>query len=448
MYGAILGDIIGSRFEFDRGGWTKDFELFTASDNWTDDTVMTIAVAKALMDAGKDAPADKIEAACTKEMQEWGRKYPDAGYGGRFIGWLRASEPKPYGSFGNGSAMRVSAAGWLYDSLERTREAARATANVSHNHPEGIKGAECSAAVIYMARTGASKDEIMEYVIKEFGYDLSETLEEMRQRHEHNETCQDSLPKALRSFFDGESFEDVVRNAVSLGGDTDTLAAIAGAMGEAFFGIPLALIAECLTRIEDDMREVLERFDEFSGRCSKREEGNAYGDNKELNEVFTAFVDETDEDMRVRYFTDFFNLLSQRVSEGAMVPTPFEDVNNVFARTFDLNSIKPGDSVEAKEDIRLRIDKMKDGYGDLWIPLFLSEEELHKGDTANIIMPVYIYNLLNIGLNDESVKGVIINPFGKFYPLGKEILKQFIVRYEEWAGENGIETPGSQEKED
>ncbi len=268
MYGAILGDIIGSRFEFDRGGLSKDFELLTSEDNWTDDTVMTVAVAEALMDAGQNASVGEIEAACVKSMQKWGRRYPDAGYGGRFIHWINAENPKPYGSYGNGSAMRVSAAGWLYDTIDRTREVARATANVTHDHPEGIKGAECTAAVVFMGRMGASKEEIAEYVLREFGYDFSETLEEMRARHEHVETCQDSLPKALRSFLDGESYEDAVRNAVSLGGDTDTLAAIAGAMAEAFYDMPLMLKGECQMRVEDDMLEVIKRFDEYMGRTS------------------------------------------------------------------------------------------------------------------------------------------------------------------------------------
>lgn len=272
MYGAILGDIIGSRFEFDRGGRTKVFNLLTAEDKWTDDTVMTVAVAEALMNAGKYASVDVIEAECVKAMQKWGQRYPYAGYGGRFIYWIGSKNPKPYGSFGNGSAMRVSAAGWLYDSLERTREVARATANVSHNHPEGLKGAECTAAVMYLSRTGASKKEIVEYAVKEFGYDFSETLEEMRIRHKHIETCRDSLPKALRSFFDGESYEDVVRNAVSLGGDTDTLAAIAGAMAEAYYDMPLLLKRECRMRVEGDMLKVLKKFDEFLGRTSSEKQ--------------------------------------------------------------------------------------------------------------------------------------------------------------------------------
>lgn len=262
MYGAILGDIIGSRFEFDRGGKTKDFELLTTEDEFTDDSVMTVAVAEALLEVSADADDDTIKAALIKSMQKWGNKYPWAGYGQKFISWLGSKDPKPYGSWGNGSAMRVSPVGWLYDSLDETRRYARLSAEISHNHPEGIKGAECTAAVIFMARTGASMEEIAEYIDREFAYDYSESLDEMRARHRHIESCQDSLPKALRSFFDGKSYEDVVRNAVSLGGDTDTLAAIAGAMGEAFFGMPDELKTEAKKRVGEDMAEVMARFDD------------------------------------------------------------------------------------------------------------------------------------------------------------------------------------------
>lgn len=263
MYGAIFGDIIGSRFEFDRGGKTKDFELFTAEDGWTDDSVMTIAVMEALMNAGRDASAEVIREECIKSMKKWGRKYPNAGYGGRFFGWVLTGDIAPYGSYGNGSAMRVSAAGWLYDTVERTREAARATAEVTHNHPEGIKGAECTAAVMFLARTGKSGEEIKEYVSKEFGYDLSKNLDALRRLHEHVETCMDSLPKALVSFFEGNSYEDVVRNAVSLGGDTDTLAAIAGAMADAMYGVPENIIKDGLDYLEDDMKETIDKFKVF-----------------------------------------------------------------------------------------------------------------------------------------------------------------------------------------
>ena len=410
MYGAILGDIAGSRFEFDRGGWTKDFEFITDEDKWTDDSVMTVAIAEALLEAGKDATIPEIEEACTKSMQKWGQRYPYAGYGARFIGWVAAKDPKPYGSYGNGSAMRVSAAGWLYDSLERTREVARATANVSHNHPEGIKGAECTAAVIFLGRTGASKDEIKDYVTKEFGYDFSETLEEMRAGHRHDESCQDSLPKALRSFFDGESYEDVVRNAISLGGDTDTLAAIAGAMAEGFFDMPILLRGECLRLVEDDMHEVMERFDQAIGRGSS-DDNDQYVDNAPLDAAYMIYQDEIDENKRTEAFITFLNILAKRISEEALVPMPFVDVNNVMFQ--GLEEAKVGDTIQLKEEVRLRMDTMKDGEGDEWLPLFLSERELNKGQTANIIMPVAIIDVLKYGLEWDSVQGVVINPFGK-----------------------------------
>lgn len=260
MYGAIIGDIIGSRFEFDAKGWTKEFDLFTKKCNWTDDTVMTVAVAEALANAGKDAKVEDIRKECIIAMKKWGQKYPYAGYGGRFINWVLSSDPKPYGSLGNGSAMRVSAVGWLGDSIERTREIAKATSEVSHNHPEGIKGAECTAAVMYLARTGVSKDEIKAYVVREFGYDISKSVDEMRPLHKHDETCMDALPKALISFFEGVDYEDVIRNAVSLGGDTDTIAAIAGAMAEAMYGIPESIEVKGKAYLEKDMIEVIERF--------------------------------------------------------------------------------------------------------------------------------------------------------------------------------------------
>lgn len=258
MLGAIIGDIVGSRFEFSNRKIDKNIKFFTQKCNFTDDTVMTIAVAEALEKAGKDASEREIKAELVKSMQTWGRKYPNAGYGGMFYHWVFSDHPRPYNSFGNGSAMRVSSVGWMYDTLERTREIARYTAEVTHNHPEGVKGAECTAAVIYMGRSGATKDEIKAYVEKEFGYDLSHTLEELAAYHD--ETCMDSLPKALTAFFEGEDFQDVVRNAVSLGGDTDTLAAIAGAMAEGSYFIPTSMMERVLDFLDDDIQKNMISF--------------------------------------------------------------------------------------------------------------------------------------------------------------------------------------------
>ena len=267
MYGAILGDIIGSPFEFDRGNKTKEFDLFTKGCDFTDDSVMTIAVGEALLAVGAEATVKEIEEALVTNMQDWGKRYPYAGYGGRFRYWLRERNPKPYGSYGNGSAMRVSAAGWLYDSLERTREVARATANVTHNHPEGIKGAEATASAIYMARNESSKEEIKEYIEREFHYNLDRTLDEIRPGYHMDETCQRTVPEAIIAFLESKDFEDAIRNAVSLGGDTDTLGAITGSIAEAFYGISDVLIAECRSRIDEGlMTDILDEFDHILGR--------------------------------------------------------------------------------------------------------------------------------------------------------------------------------------
>ena len=267
MYGAILGDIIGSPFEFDRGDKTKEFDLFTKGCDFTDDSVMTIAVGEALLAVGTEATVKKIEEAVVTNMQDWGKRYPYAGYGGRFRYWLRERNPKPYGSYGNGSAMRVSAVGWLYDSLERTREVARATANVTHNHPEGIKGAEATASAIYMARNESSKEEIKEYIEREFHYNLDRTLDEIRPGYHMDETCQRTVPEAMIAFLESKDFEDAIRNAVSLGGDTDTLGAITGSIAEAFYGISDVLIAECRSRIDEGlMTDILDEFDHILGR--------------------------------------------------------------------------------------------------------------------------------------------------------------------------------------
>lgn len=262
MYGAILGDMIGAPYEFDRGNKTKDFEMFNDRVSFTDDSVMTIAVADALMRISSDADDDDVKTAVIQSMQKWGKRYPWAGYGQRFFIWLSKKNPQPYGSWGNGSAMRVSSVGWLYNSLEETRRYARLTAEVTHNHPEGIKGAEAVASAIFMARNGASKEEIKEYIIQEFDYDLSRTCDEIRPGYHHIESCQETVPEALTAFMEGTDFEDVIRTAVSLGGDCDTLTCIAASIAEAFYGLPDNMKDECRKRLPNDMLRVLERFDE------------------------------------------------------------------------------------------------------------------------------------------------------------------------------------------
>ena len=251
IYGAIAGDIIGSRFEFDMPNWSRDFELFTDKSELTDDTVMTVAIANALHVTPEDASEKKYKRNFITFMQTYGHAYPHEGYGISFKNWLYMRNPKPYGSFGNGAAMRVSQIGWAFDDLDRTRDVARWSAEVTHNHPEGIKGAESIATAIWMARCGFSKDDIATAMVEIFDYDLSKTVDELIPLHRHDETCMDSVPKALIAFYEGENFEQVIRNAVAMGGDTDTIAAIAGSVAEAFYGVPEDIIVECNKRLED-----------------------------------------------------------------------------------------------------------------------------------------------------------------------------------------------------
>lgn len=259
MLGAIIGDIVGSIYEFDNIK-TKDFELFGRECFFTDDTVMSVAVAEALLDTQPGDKENVIKNKLAASMKKWGREYPDAGYGGHFSYWLRTDDTQPYNSYGNGSAMRVSAAGWLYDDMFTTRYMARLTSAVTHNHPEGIKGAEATAAAIFLARNGASKQEIREYIEKEFSYDLNFTCDEIRPTYYFNETCMDTVPQAIVAFLDGESFEDVIRTGVSIGGDTDTLCAIAGSIAEAYYGIPEDIVGTAKSFLTDDLLEVVEKF--------------------------------------------------------------------------------------------------------------------------------------------------------------------------------------------
>ena len=199
-------------------------------------------------------------------MQKWGHRYPTAGYGARFICWLALQDPTPYNSFGNGSAMRVSSVAWLFNDIDIVRHMARLSAEVTHNHPEGIKGAEATASAIFLARTSHSKAEIKAYIEREFHYDLSRTCDEIRPDYHHVESCQETVPEAIAAFMEGESFEDVIRTAVSLGGDCDTLTCIAGAIAEGFYGVSDGLKQECRNRLPDELRVVLDRFDQVIGR--------------------------------------------------------------------------------------------------------------------------------------------------------------------------------------
>lgn len=256
MLGGIAGDIIGSRFEHAQIK-TKDFELFSRQSTFTDDTVHTVAVADSLL----------TKTPYQVNFLRYFNHYPNAGYGHRFRRWARSARPIPYGSFGNGSAMRVSPIAWFYDSLEKVLEEAMHSAEVTHNHPEGIKGAQAVAGAIYLARTGESKQLIRAFVEERFGYDLSPTVDEIRPDYSFKVVCQESVPQAIVAFLDAEDFEDAVRNAVSLGGDSDTLACIAGSIAEAYFGgVPESIKSGIFQRLDERLTVTTRTFLEAISR--------------------------------------------------------------------------------------------------------------------------------------------------------------------------------------
>lgn len=256
MLGAIAGDVIGSVHEA-AGTKTKDFPLFTADSRFTDDTVLTVAVADCLLH-GRDY---------VESLHDYFHAYPTAGFGGTFFFWAAGRRREPYNSWGNGSAMRVSPVAHAFDSLDEVLAEAKRSAAVTHNHEEGIRGAQATAAAIFLARTGGSKDAIRDYVERAFGYDLSGRLDDLRPGYKFDVSCQGSVPPAILAFLESADFEDAVRNAISLGGDADTMACIAGAIAEAYYGgVPAAIERQVLGLLDERLRAVVA---EFRGRYGK-----------------------------------------------------------------------------------------------------------------------------------------------------------------------------------
>jgi ADP-ribosylglycohydrolase len=257
MLGAIVGDIVGSIYEFNNHR-SKEFHLFGEKCTFTDDTVLTVAVADCLMNNGNYA----------KYIKNYARKYTGRGYGGRFRQWISSDSLDPYNSWGNGSAMRVSAVGFACDDLKSVVLEAKRSAEVTHNHPEGIKGAQATAVAIYMARKGQTKEQIKAAIAKSFGYDLDRTVDEIRPIYVFNESSQGTVPEAIIAFLESTDFEDAIRNAVSLGGDTDTLTCITGGIAEAFYGgVPREIAEKAITYLPPLMRDVVKEFREWRNLC-------------------------------------------------------------------------------------------------------------------------------------------------------------------------------------
>lgn len=257
MLGTVIGDIVGSRFEWNNIK-TKEFEFFTSRCEFTDDSVMSLAVAKALLDCKGDY--DNLGACAVKAMQEVGRPYPNCGYGGMFRLWMYSNNPQPYNSFGNGAAMRVSACGFAAATLAEAKLLSRKVTEVTHDHPEGLKGAEATTVCILLAREAKSIQEIRDYVNKHY-YPMNFTLDGIRAAYTFNEICQDTVPQAIMAFLESTSFEDAIRNAISIGGDSDTLAAITGGIAEAYYGIPPEIRKQALGYLDKRLLKILTYFE-------------------------------------------------------------------------------------------------------------------------------------------------------------------------------------------
>ena len=257
MLGAIIGDIVGSRFEWDNIK-TKEFELFTNESFVTDDSIMTLAVAKAILLSQKDL--SRLNQFTVQSMQEVGRPYPNCGYGGMFQQWMYSDNPKPYHSFGNGAAMRVSPCGFAADSLEEAIKLSQAVTEVTHNHPEGLKGAEATVVAIFLARTGHSIADIKQHITQNY-YPMDFSLDSIRDTYQFNETCQETVPQAIMAFLESTSFEDAIRNAISIGGDSDTLAAITGGIAQAYYGIPGEIRQSALSYLDARLLRIFQDFE-------------------------------------------------------------------------------------------------------------------------------------------------------------------------------------------
>ena len=256
MLGVMIGDVVGSLFER-HNCKSKNFKFFIPGSRATDDTVMSLAVAAALLDTnGKEADLTRHAVA---RMQEMGRCYPSAGYGGNFFRWIFKTNPQPYNSWGNGAAMRVAPCAYAATSIEEVKRLSQIVTEVTHNHPEGIKGAEAVAIAIYLARTGSRKEEIREVILRDY-YKIDFTIDSIRDSYFFDVSCQGSVPQALQAFFESTDFEDAIRNAISIGGDSDTIAAITGGVAEAYYGVPAELRTKVLGYLDAKQMDIFTRF--------------------------------------------------------------------------------------------------------------------------------------------------------------------------------------------
>lgn len=344
ILGAIVGDVVGSRYEFNNIK-SKKFKLVTSACSFTDDTVMTLAVASALRKWKKGEPIKEKDfaKAVIEEMKSFGKKYPNAGYAARFRNWLFGRSSKPYGSFGNGSAMRVSPIAWYFDDLETVEKFAGISAEVTHNHPQGIKGAQATAAAIFLARKGKSKAAIRGYIEAKYDYDLSRTCDEIRPVYTFDGSCLGTVPEAIVAFLDADNFEDALRNAVSLGGDTDTLAAITCSIAQGLWEIPEEIEKSVRGKLDDFLNAELDQWElALAEQEQEQEQGKTSNGITEM--VFILDRSGSMSGLESDTIGGFNSMIEKQKNEGgeAYVSTIlFDDVQEVLHNRVKLSEIKP-----------------------------------------------------------------------------------------------------------
>ena len=432
MLGAIFGDIVGSVYEI-KNTKREDFPLLSKRSHPTDDSMMTLAVARALMNTWGRSD-DEIRAELVRSMQQMGRRYPNAGYGRAFAQWLNENNPRPYNSFGNGSAMRVSSVGWLYHTLEDTLHAAALTAEVSHNHPEGIKGAQVLAACVFLARAGATKEEIYVYAMKTYGDRMLRTLDEIRPKYEFDVSCQGSVPEAIIAFYESESYEDAIRKAVSIGGDSDTIACMAGAIAEAFYGMPGKLKKKALQILDFYGIEIVQQFRQFcNGHDRTIHEGwreevapkdpyESLKNNWAIEALLDRIYEKREKGEKDINILPFFSILHYCISEGGEFVVPIEFKPGFPSR---LSEIRPGDTYTSGEEPAFVLKHIVDNDDKEALPVFTSESELEKGGpTSRMTLPME--ECMHLALDTDYLTGMVINPHGNCFIMDKETLKGFL----------------------
>ena len=542
MLGALFGDIVGSVYEFNN---TNDynFELLSSASRPTDDSYMTLAVAKTFTEINKQYDGlwfstvyngdckielsrlpgleDDIRALLVKNMQEIGHRYPNAGYGGMFYQWLRTDDPKPYHSFGNGSAMRVSPVGWLYQNLDDVLYAAELTAEVTHNHPEGIKGAQAIAACIYLARDEGAfirdkielssancvddmesvydadypidpKKIIKAFVEKEFGYDLDRTLDEIRPDYGFYEICQKSVPEAIIAFLEGNDFEDVIRKAVSLGGDSDTIACMAGAIAEAYYGMPEKYRKAVLSRLDAPMRKIVREYkktygdvaviwscgglqapewlrpkemrillepdedaiqapDESAAQSTGEntapgtDENTAPASDEEIyvegppfEDPFLRFAPEIEGSIEESYKTPgeqagifaVFTTLLSAMERDAHVLIPVQASDNAIEE-FDSEKVKEGDRIQMEDALNWTLLNLTNDQGETVMPVFTSQKKMDEADVHFSTISYFLDAYMEQVLEMDDVQGLLINPGEHSFLLVKEMIGALLADYKE-----------------